>query len=95
MSFFSNLFKMNGGELMFVKITRPLSFWITLLSFLSLLFLNSFGVIHTENSYMDIMKQILIIMVGFYFTARTAEKIAYLKYKNKENSDRTDLDVQM
>ena len=69
-------------ELMITKITRPLSFWLLIISFLILIFLNSFGIIHTDKYYLDIFKTLLIIMTGFYFTARSAEKIASMKYKN-------------
>ena len=72
-------------ELMITKITRPLSFWLLIISFLILIFLNSFGIIHTDKYYLDIFKTLLIIMTGFYFTARSAEKIATMKYQSQAN----------
>jgi len=84
---FSNLFKpAENKELLITKITRPVSFWFVLLTFIILLVLNSFNVIHTDNLYLEILKLILLTMVGFYFTARSAEKIASYKYKNDSNS---------
>ena len=71
-----NLFSYTqDGEMYFTKITRPLSYWIILITFILLLILNSFNIIHTEPGYVEILKQVLLTMVGFYFTARTIEKI--------------------
>ncbi len=64
------------GELYITKVTRPLSFWVVLLTFIILLFLNSFKIIHTDSLYLQILKSVLMTMVGFYFTARTVEKVA-------------------
>jgi len=64
-----------NGEMFITKITRPLSFWFVLIVFIILLIFNSFGLIKTDPLYINILQQLLITMVGFYFTARTAEKI--------------------
>ena len=65
------------------KVTRPLSFWFVLFVFIFILFLSGFG-IKFNQIYIDILHQLLITMVGFYFTARTAEKIFI---KNKKEGD--------
>ena len=81
---FSNLFKpARSEELLITKITRPVSFWFVLITFIVLLILNSFNIIHTDNLYLEILKLILLTMVGFYFTARSAEKIAKYKYQSE------------
>jgi len=91
---FKWLFGNCSGEMMFVKLTRPMAFWLLLISFLTLLFLNSFGAIKTDVEYLDILKQLLMIMTGFYFTGRTIEKVAALKKKKEENKDMpSDLDT--
>jgi hypothetical protein len=77
---FSNLFKiLPNGEMFITKITRPLSFWFVLLVFIILIILDGFG-IKFDTLYINILQQLLITMVGFYFTARTAEKI-FIKKK--------------
>jgi len=75
------------GELYITKLTRPLSFWVVLITFIILLFLNSFNIIHTDSLYLEILKSVLMTMTGFYFTARAIEKIASYKYNqnNKNN----------
>jgi len=75
-----------NGEMFITKVSRPISFWLVLLIFLILLILNSFGLIKTDPQYLDILKQILLIMIGFYFTARTIEKFAQVKYNNYNNN---------
>jgi len=75
------------NDLLFTKITRPGSFWTVLISFIILLFLNSFGIIHTDPMYLEILKQLLQTMTGFYFTSRGIEKIAKIVYENK-NKDK-------
>ena len=71
-----NLFRiLPNGEMFITKITRPLSFWFILIVFIILLILNSFGLIKTDPLYINTLQQLLMIMVGFYFTARSAEKI--------------------
>ena len=75
-----------NGEMFITKVSRPISFWLVLIIFLILLILNSFGLIKTDPQYLDILKQILLIMIGFYFTARTIEKFAQVKYNNNYNS---------
>ena len=71
-----NLFRiLPNGEMLITKITRPLSFWFILIVFIVLLILNSFGLIKTDPMYINILQQLLITIVGFYFTARSAEKI--------------------
>jgi len=73
------------NDLLFTKITRPGSFWTVLISFIILLFLNSFGVIYTDPMYLEILKQLLQTMTGFYFTSRGIEKIAKIVYGNKNS----------
>jgi len=73
-------------DLLFTKITRPGSFWTVLISFIILLFLNSFGIIHTDPMYLEILKQLLQTMTGFYFTSRGIEKIAKIVYENKNKN---------
>jgi len=86
---FKDLFSYTqDGEMYFTKITRPLSYWIILITFIILLILNSFNIIHTEQGYVEILKQVLLTMVGFYFTARTIEKI--MNKNNKVNKDKED-----
>ena len=71
-----NLFRiLPNGEMLITKITRPLSFWFILIVFIVLLILNSFGLIKTDPMYINILQQLLITIVGFYFIARSAEKI--------------------
>jgi hypothetical protein len=73
---FQNLFRiLPNGEMFITKVTRPLSFWFILIVFIILLVLNSFGLIKTDPMYINILQQLLVTIVGFYFTARTAEKI--------------------
>jgi len=86
-----NLFNFTqDGEMYFTKITRPLSYWIVLITFIILLILNSFNIIHTEQNYVEILKQVLLTMVGFYFTARTIEKIMSNKNDKENNIDKED-----
>jgi ABC-type nickel/cobalt efflux system permease component RcnA len=72
-------------ELYITKLTRPLSFWLVLLTFIVLIFLNSFHIVKTDSLYLEILKAVLMTMTGFYFTIRGLEKIAQYKYKNNEN----------
>jgi len=73
---FSFLFEYTpDGEMYLTKITRPVSYFIMLFIFIFLLILNSFNVIHTDELYIETLKQVLLLMTGFYFTARTLEKI--------------------
>jgi len=74
------------GELLITKITRPISFWVVLVTFIILLFLNSFNLIHTDSLYLEILKSVLMTMTGFYFTARAFEKIAAYKYQNNTSN---------
>ena len=75
-----------AGELLITKITRPLSFWIVLITFIILLFLNSFNIIKTDQLYLEILKSVLITMTGFYFTARSLEKISQNIANNSKNT---------
>ena len=83
-----NLFKESSdSELNITKLTRPLSFWLVLLTFIILIFLNSFQIVKTDTTYLEILKTVLITMTGFYFTMRGIEKIAQYKYQdNSSNS---------
>ena len=74
-------------ELYITKLTSPLSFWLVLLTFIILIFLNSFHIVKTDSLYLEILKAVLMTMTGFYFTIRGLEKIAQYKYTdNKINN---------
>ena len=85
---FKELFQVAPNkELYITKLTRPLSFWLVLLTFIILIFLNSFHIVKTDSHYLEILKAVLMTMTGFYFTIRGLEKIAQYKYTdNKINN---------
>jgi len=96
MNLFKNLFEVAPKEELYItKLTRPLSFWTILLTFIILLFLNSFNIIHTDSLYLEILKSVLMTMTGFYFTARAIEKIASSKYSavNLNNLDNSSKNI--
>ena len=94
---FEKLMQERNGEMKITKITRPLTYWLMVISFLILLFLNSFGYIKTDITYIEILKQLMMVMTVFYFGGRTVEKsISIAKTKEidengkviyKENTD--------
>ena len=69
---------------LFTAITRPLSYWIILISFIILIFLISFNIAKNSDA-LNYLKEVLIVVIGFYFAGRSAEKIS--KVKNTNNFD--------
>ena len=74
-----------NSDSLFTSITRPLSYWFILISFLVLVFLVSFSIAKDSNA-LNYLKEILIVVIGFYFAGRSAEKISKVKNSNESNN---------